>query len=208
MSAPPRFGHAARSARIPRPSVYGVVRDEAGRVAIVEAPDGVFLPGGGIEAGESPEQALIREAVEECGWAVAVGAHLGQAIQYTAEYEKQCWFFALTIRQAVGAPSEPGHRPLWLLPGEAALALSHESHRWAVQEWGTPRAAPPPRPLRRVVGFHVDDVGDWVADLECGHGQHVRHNPPWQLRPWVLTEAGRAAKLGMELACARCVEPG
>ena len=35
---------------------------------------------------------------------------------------------------------------------------------------------------RAIVGYHRDDVGDWVAELECGHAQHVRHDPPWQLR--------------------------
>ena len=41
---------------------------------------------------------------------------------------------------------------------------------------------------RRIVGYHVDEVGDWVAELECGHGQHVRHDPPWQVRSWVISE--------------------
>lgn len=59
-------------------------------------------------------------------------------------------------------------------------------------------------PLRRIVGFHQDEEGDWVADLECGHGQHVRHWPPGQSRPWVLTEGGRQAHLGMSLRCAKC----
>lgn len=58
---------------------------------------------------------------------------------------------------------------------------------------------------RRIVGFHQDDVGDWVADLECGHAQHVRHDPPWQQRPWVITEAGRAAHLATVLHCVLCV---
>jgi len=43
-----------------------------------------------------------------------------------------------------------------------------------------------------------------VAELACGHTQHVRHDPPWQVRPWVLTESGRRARLGVELACTRC----
>jgi len=29
-----------------------------------------------------------------------------------------------------------------------------------------------------IIGYHLDDQGDWVADLACGHGQHVRHQPP------------------------------
>ena len=58
--------------------------------------------------------------------------------------------------------------------------------------------------LRKIVAFHIDDEGNWVADLECGHGQHVRHDPPWQLRPWVLTPDGRAKFIGVQLPCRKC----
>jgi hypothetical protein len=34
----------------------------------------------------------------------------------------------------------------------------------------------------------------------------VRHDPPWQSRPWVTTPEGRASRIGAELACAKCVE--
>jgi hypothetical protein len=61
---------------------------------------------------------------------------------------------------------------------------------------------------RRIVGFHRDEEGDWVADLACGHGQHVRHQPPFVTRPWVVTEEGRAAYLGRELNCLKCEEEG
>jgi hypothetical protein len=57
---------------------------------------------------------------------------------------------------------------------------------------------------RKIVGFHLDEEGHWVAELECGHGQHVRHDPPWQLRPWVLTPEGRAKFIGVELQCKKC----
>ena len=60
---------------------------------------------------------------------------------------------------------------------------------------------------RAIAGFHQDDEGHWVADLECGHAQHVRHDPPWQLRPWVLTPEGREKFLGIELPCMRCALP-
>ncbi len=59
------------------------------------------------------------------------------------------------------------------------------------------------RPVR-IIGFHQDEAGQWVAELECGHSQHVRHDPPWTLRPWVLTEEGRAGFMGRELTCAEC----
>ena len=57
---------------------------------------------------------------------------------------------------------------------------------------------------RSIVGFHQDEEGHWVADLECGHGQHVRHDPPWQVRPWVTTPQGRAGRLGQQLDCLNC----
>jgi hypothetical protein len=52
-----------------------------------------------------------------------------------------------------------------------------------------------------IIGFHQDEEGRWVADLACGHTQHVRHDPPWQSRPWVVIEAGRASKIGSVLEC-------
>ena len=57
---------------------------------------------------------------------------------------------------------------------------------------------------RPIIGYHKDDVGDWVAELSCGHGQHVRHKPPFTLRPWVQSEAGRDSMRGALLDCVRC----
>ncbi len=59
---------------------------------------------------------------------------------------------------------------------------------------------------QKITGFHQDDEGHWVAELACGHGQHVRHNPPLSNRPWVLTPAGRERFLGYELECKHCDE--
>ena len=57
---------------------------------------------------------------------------------------------------------------------------------------------------RMIASFHLDELGAWVADLDCGHGQHVRHRPPFVSRPWVTTDVGRKAMLGTELDCVRC----
>jgi hypothetical protein len=60
---------------------------------------------------------------------------------------------------------------------------------------------------RRISGFHQDEEAHWVADLECGHTQHVRHEPPLTTRPWVLDPSSRQAHLGTLLDCRRCDEP-
>jgi hypothetical protein len=58
--------------------------------------------------------------------------------------------------------------------------------------------------LRAVESFEQDEQGHWVARLECGHGQHVRHDPPWTVREWVITETGRAARIGSSMECKLC----
>lgn len=55
-----------------------------------------------------------------------------------------------------------------------------------------------------IIGYDQDELGDWRAILACGHRQHVRHNPPFVNRPWVLTEEGRRRFLGAPLDCVRC----
>lgn len=59
---------------------------------------------------------------------------------------------------------------------------------------------------RAITGFDQDEVGHWVARLECGHGVHVRHDPPWMVREWVTTEKGRGERLGKLMECKRCDE--
>jgi hypothetical protein len=63
---------------------------------------------------------------------------------------------------------------------------------------------------RRITGFHCDDEGDLIAEVACGHGQYVRHRPPFQLRAWALEEEGRKTRLGTVLGgplCDRCELP-
>ncbi|GHA22156.1 DUF3565 domain-containing protein [Oceanisphaera arctica] len=55
-----------------------------------------------------------------------------------------------------------------------------------------------------IVGYHLDEEHDWVAELQCGHFQHVRHQPPFINRPWVITVSGRESMLGHLLSCKKC----
>ncbi len=57
---------------------------------------------------------------------------------------------------------------------------------------------------RTITGFHSDSAGEWIADLDCGHRRHVRHNPPWEDHAWVLEEESRRARLGTQLSCGLC----
>jgi len=57
---------------------------------------------------------------------------------------------------------------------------------------------------RTITAFGVDNEGDPIAILDCGHPQHVRHKPPFINRPWVLSEEGRDGMIGKVLNCVRC----
>ncbi len=57
-----------------------------------------------------------------------------------------------------------------------------------------------------ITGYHTDEEGDWVAQLACGHNQHVRHRPPLVERAWVTTAEGRGSMLGALLECVKCDE--
>lgn len=57
---------------------------------------------------------------------------------------------------------------------------------------------------RTIASLRRDREGEWVAELDCGHCQHVRHRPPFQVRPWVLDEPQRAERVGTVLPCPLC----
>ncbi|MDO8697785.1 MAG: DUF3565 domain-containing protein [Pseudomonas sp.] len=61
-------------------------------------------------------------------------------------------------------------------------------------------------PLPRLLDFHQDADGHWVASLSCGHTQHLRHQPPWQNRAWVMAAAQRQARLGELFPCGWCAQ--
>jgi hypothetical protein len=57
---------------------------------------------------------------------------------------------------------------------------------------------------RVIVAFRQDDRGDWIAELACGHHRHVRHRPPFELRPWVVDDESRRARVGTTIDCGLC----
>ena len=130
------FGVADRRARYAEPeAAYAVILDAERRVAVVRERRGLFLPGGGIEAGESPAEALLRESLEECGRPLEIIRPIGQAIQYgcgeEGPFRARHRFFAARFRDV---PSGPAEQPLsWVHIDEACSWFLHESHVWAVR---------------------------------------------------------------------------
>jgi tellurite methyltransferase len=55
-----------------------------------------------------------------------------------------------------------------------------------------------------ICGFSRDEDDDWVAEVSCGHDQHVRHRPPFQLREWITDAVGRDSHVGTAIECSLC----
>ncbi len=128
-----------------RPSAYGLIDDGRGRLAIAHDANGFYLPGGGIEGGESPAETIVRESLEECGLVVRLGNWIVHAVQFVyaeaedTHFEKRSVFLAGTCDPVTGLPTEPGYELTWLDVPAALRVLSPESHCWAVEQWKTDR---------------------------------------------------------------------
>lgn len=112
-----------------RPGAY-VILPRRGQVLLTVQNDGtpdVQLPGGGLDAGETPISALHREVLEETGWRIGAVRRFGafRRFVFMPEYdlwaEKLCTIYVARPVLRLGAPLEPGHVPLWL-PMQAAIA--------------------------------------------------------------------------------------
>jgi 8-oxo-dGTP diphosphatase len=124
-----------------RPSAYGFIADGDGRLAVVRTGQGTFLPGGGVEAGETPEDAIEREAREECGLVVRPGGWTVRAIQFVhsvperVHFEKRSTFMVAALEGSVSAARDDDHELVWDDLETAARSLSPPSHGWAVEQW-------------------------------------------------------------------------
>ena len=120
-----------------RPSAYALLRDEESRIAVVRSTRGWFLPGGGIEPGETAERAVERESQEECGLLIAADRRIGSATEIVhspaghAGVEKASVFIEAVV-VGTSAATELNHALVWLSVRDAIARLSHKSHQWAV----------------------------------------------------------------------------
>ena len=123
-----------------RLAAYALLVDRAGRVLLTRQPDSRrhggrwTLPGGGVEHGEHPEHALIREVREETGLRVRAGVlrDVVSDVTTVGRRRRALHNVRLIYRAHVVAadPGSPGHRLC-------------DSARWCSRpEWETLPLAP------------------------------------------------------------------
>ena len=137
----PQFGEkCTHQPAVRRPGAYAVIVDAQQRILVVQAGRGYFLPGGGIDPGETPEEALHREVAEECGYTITIVHEIGEAVEYLYARDEETYyqihavFFAAVLGESITLHSEDDHILVWLDAATALARLHRQSQVWAVQQ--------------------------------------------------------------------------
>jgi 8-oxo-dGTP diphosphatase len=116
----------------------GVVLDDEGRVVVVHRPryDDWSLPKGKLDAGESFEEAALREVEEETGLRCALGEEL-DPVHYLDNKgrPKVVRYWLMHVEDDPGfVPNDEVDELRWLTPGEAGELLSYPHDAELVRE--------------------------------------------------------------------------
>ena len=118
------------------PGAYAVIRGTDNRLAFVSSKGGrLFLPGGGLRPGEPPEDALLREIIEEIGWRAHILDRIGGATQFQAVegegyFAIRAIYFRARLIEQVTTGCE--HEMVWLPAATATALMARESDAWAI----------------------------------------------------------------------------
>lgn len=101
------------------------------------------LPGGGIERGETPEEAAIREAREESGFEVKLTKKLGtyEFLNRQKKLVRKTYLFEGRVISGEFKPEYPGGKGRWFDVNGLPFETMHRTRvkiRDAVEFWGQP----------------------------------------------------------------------
>lgn len=132
------FGVREKVNYIDRVGVYLVpVKD--GKVGVVKTSKGYFLLGGGLDSGESLEECIERECLEEIGFTVSVGNKICSAEMY-CEHPSIGYFHPIQtyyvgeLLEKVCVPIEEDHKFIWIRFDDLKGNMFFEMQNWAIEQ--------------------------------------------------------------------------
>ena len=119
------------------------IRD--GKVGVIRTEKGFFFIGGGVDAGETDEECILRECLEETGCSAQVGRRVCSAESYGKHAQigyfhpiQTYYLGALCEREQ--APAEEDHRLVWMEYSALRGKMHVEMQNWALEQcWGASR---------------------------------------------------------------------
>lgn len=110
-----------------------------GKIGVVSTPKGYFLLGGGLGSGESQEECIKRECLEEIGYIVSVGNKVCSAEMY-CEHPTIGYFHPIQtyyvgeLLELVNVPVEDDHEFMWMEYNELVDNMYLEMQSWALKQ--------------------------------------------------------------------------
>ena len=136
----PQFGIKSEETYKERSCVYGVVSNKMGSLLILRVGETYHLPGGGIDSGEDPAAAFIRETREEAGCEITDLQYLGKANQFFSHTKigplnkLGVFYKGRMIKSDSLLKVETDHEIFWVTRDESINLLTADFQKWAVKK--------------------------------------------------------------------------
>ena len=132
------FGVKENAIYFDRKGAY-VIPIKENKIGVVKTPKGFFLLGGGINATETHKEAIVRECLEETGFAVNIKQTLCSAEAYifhpTMGYFHPIQTYYLgEILEKIQDPIERDHEFLWVVYEQIKGQMFSQMQNWAIEQ--------------------------------------------------------------------------
>ena len=133
------FGTKEDASYLDREGAY-IIPIKDGKIGVVKTPKGYFLLGGGIDKGESHEQAIRRECLEEAGYDVKIRKLICSAELYTNHptlgyFHPIQVYYSGDLLEWIQAPIESDHEFMWVDLDEIRGKMFTKMQDWAIEQY-------------------------------------------------------------------------
>ena len=131
------FGIKENFSYLDRKGAY-IIPIKDGKFGVVKTPKGYFLLGGGIDDGETHEQAIRRECLEEAGYIVNIKQKLCSAETFTNHpqigyFHPIQTYYIGELLEKVQEPIESDHEFMWVEYDQLKDKMFAEMQNWAIE---------------------------------------------------------------------------